>query len=86
MEALERNGFIVEADTSGDSPVGLRIKLMSLPLSKEVTFEIRDLEELIHLLADSPTSGHLSSNFGSSTNQSAQNVRYESLSVEYHDR
>ena len=56
MEALERNGFIVETDTSGDAPVGLRIKLLSLPLSKEVTFDIRDLEELIHLLADSPIS------------------------------
>ena len=55
MLALEKNGFIVEADTSGSSPVGQRCKLLTLPLSKEVTFNTRDLDELIHLLAESPT-------------------------------
>jgi DNA mismatch repair protein PMS2 len=55
--ALEKNGFIVEVDTSGDQPIGQRCKLLSLPLSKEVIFNTRDLEELIHLLAESPTVG-----------------------------
>lgn len=55
LPALEKNGFIVETDTSGDSPVGERCKLLTLPLSKEVTFDTRDLDELIHLLAESPT-------------------------------
>jgi DNA mismatch repair protein PMS2 len=55
--ALEKNGFIVEVDTSGDQPIGQRCKLLSLPLSKEVVFNTRDLEELIHLLAESPTVG-----------------------------
>ena len=51
--ALLKNGFLVDTDTSGDSPVGQRCKLISLPMSREVTFDIGDLEELIHLLAES---------------------------------
>jgi DNA mismatch repair protein PMS2 len=51
--ALEKNGFIVSTDTTGDSPVGKRCKLLTLPLSKEVTFDVRDLDELIHLLSES---------------------------------
>ncbi|KAF3482814.1 uncharacterized protein GIQ15_02138 [Arthroderma uncinatum] len=54
LAALEKNGFIVEVDTSGDEPIGRRCKLISLPLSKEVVFNTRDLEELIVLLAESP--------------------------------
>ncbi|KAK3306914.1 uncharacterized protein B0T15DRAFT_431965 [Chaetomium strumarium] len=54
--ALERNGFLVQVDTSGDKPVGSRVQLLSLPLSRETTFSVSDLEELIVLLADNPTS------------------------------
>ncbi len=50
--ALLKNGFVVDMDTSGDSPVGQRCKLVSLPMSREVTFGTRDLEELIALLAE----------------------------------
>ncbi|THC98803.1 hypothetical protein EYZ11_001711 [Aspergillus tanneri] len=53
--ALEKNGFIVEVDNSGDEPIGRRCKLVSLPLSKEVVFGVRDLEELIVLLSEMPT-------------------------------
>lgn len=53
--ALEKNGFIVEIDTSGERPIGQRCRLVSFPLSKEVVFDTRDLDELIHLLAESPT-------------------------------
>ena len=55
-DALLRNGFLVDVDESGDLPVGQRCKLLSLPMSREVTFDATDLEELITLLADSPTS------------------------------
>lgn len=51
---LLKNGFIVSVDQSGDFPVGQRCKLLSLPMSREVTFDVKDLEELIALLADSP--------------------------------
>lgn len=51
-DALEANGFIVQVDE--EAMVGERCQLISLPLSKEVTFELKDLEELISLLAESP--------------------------------
>ncbi|KAL1956899.1 hypothetical protein VTO42DRAFT_6646 [Malbranchea cinnamomea] len=56
LPALEKNGFIVHVDTSGDEPIGRRCKLLSLPLSKEVVFTTRDLEELIVLLSEAPHS------------------------------
>lgn len=56
LNVFEKNGFLVEVDTSGDSPVGKRCKLISLPMSREVVFNTRDLEELIALLAESPPS------------------------------
>lgn len=51
---LLKNGFLVSIDQSGDLPVGRRCKLLSLPMSHEVTFDVDDLEELIALLADFP--------------------------------
>lgn len=51
-EALEKNGFMVTVDESGDEPIGRRCQLVSLPLSKEVVFGARDLEELIVLLSE----------------------------------
>jgi DNA mismatch repair protein PMS2 len=53
-DILLTNGFVVSIDTSGEEPVGQRCKLLSLPMSREVTFDTADLEELIALLADSP--------------------------------
>lgn len=52
--ALETNGFILTVDESGESPVGSRCQLVALPLSRETTFSLQDLEELISLLADAP--------------------------------
>ena len=52
-DALEKNGFLVTVDESGDEPIGRRCQLISLPLSKEVVFGARDLEELIVLLSES---------------------------------
>ncbi|KAK3398504.1 hypothetical protein B0T20DRAFT_469478 [Sordaria brevicollis] len=56
LPILSQNGFSVQVDTSGDSPVGSRCQLLSLPLSRETTFSVADLEELIFLLGDNPTS------------------------------
>lgn len=56
ISSLETNGFNVKVDESGDTPVGSRVQLLSLPLSRETTFSLADLEELIFLLADNPTS------------------------------
>ncbi|KAJ5627134.1 hypothetical protein N7528_004561 [Penicillium herquei] len=52
--ALEKNGFIVTVDESGDEPIGRRCQLVSLPLSKEVVFDSNDLEELLVLLSEAP--------------------------------
>ena len=58
--ALEKNGFIVSVDESGDEPIGRRCQLVSLPLSKEVVFGTRDLEELIVLLSESHVNHEIS--------------------------
>ncbi|KAF1992232.1 DNA mismatch repair protein MutL [Aulographum hederae CBS 113979] len=54
-DALAKNGFLIETDTSGESPVGKRCKLVSLPMSKEVVFDLQDLDELLVLLSDHST-------------------------------
>ncbi|KAL7785951.1 hypothetical protein V8C37DRAFT_392951 [Trichoderma ceciliae] len=50
--ALNANGFKVSTDTTGSFPVGARCQLTALPLSREVTFKLEDLEELISLLGE----------------------------------
>ncbi|RDL35741.1 uncharacterized protein BP5553_06353 [Venustampulla echinocandica] len=54
-KALETNGFIVTVDQSGDSPIGQRCQLVSLPLSRETTFSLQDLDELLALLTEHPS-------------------------------
>jgi DNA mismatch repair protein PMS2 len=56
ISSLETNGFKVRVDDSGDTPVGSRVQLLTLPLSRETTFSLADLEELIFLLSENPTS------------------------------
>ncbi|KAF9766491.1 hypothetical protein IL306_001115 [Fusarium sp. DS 682] len=52
IPAIEANGFKVHVDMSGDEPVGSRCEVLALPMSREVTFSITDLEELIALLGE----------------------------------
>ncbi|KAF9881394.1 putative DNA mismatch repair protein MutL [Colletotrichum karsti] len=52
VAALDVNGFKVHLDDSGDVPVGSRCKLLALPLSRDTTFTLSDLEELISLLGE----------------------------------
>ncbi|RKF72142.1 putative dna mismatch repair protein [Golovinomyces cichoracearum] len=56
MPILQSNGFIISVDQSGHRPVGNRCELTSLPLSRETTFSLSDLRELLNLLADHPFS------------------------------
>ena len=62
LPALEANGFAVEVDDGNDEdgepgpPVGSRCRLLSLPLSRETTFSLADLEELIALLTEHQSS------------------------------
>lgn len=52
LDALEANGFLLSVDH--DAPVGERCHLVALPLSRETTFSLSDLEELIVLLTETP--------------------------------
>ncbi|RAL64306.1 hypothetical protein DID88_002198 [Monilinia fructigena] len=52
LDILEQNGFILTIDPSSRD-VGRRCQLVSLPVSRETTFSLNDLEELIALLAES---------------------------------
>ena len=52
LPALAANGFAVEAVLDGSETVGNRCRLRTLPLSRETTFDLTDLEELIALLGD----------------------------------
>ena len=55
LSALETNGFILTVDESGESPVGRRCQVVALPLSRETTFSLEDLDELLALLAEAPS-------------------------------
>lgn len=58
-DALKANGFEIETtsnlDDEENEPVGHRCRLLSLPMSKEKTFDLSDLEELMHLLSEAPS-------------------------------
>ncbi|KAH0579376.1 hypothetical protein H2248_003513 [Termitomyces sp. 'cryptogamus'] len=56
MDVLRRNGFEVE-EVGEDDEVrqGARLRLIAQPVSKSTTFDMKDLEELIHLMRDRPT-------------------------------
>ncbi|KAF2479489.1 hypothetical protein BDY17DRAFT_286224 [Neohortaea acidophila] len=56
-EALKANGFEIDttSDTGGDDESPRRtFRLITLPMSREKTFQLSDLEELLHLLAEAP--------------------------------
>ncbi|KAI9671683.1 MAG: hypothetical protein M1831_003211 [Alyxoria varia] len=52
--SLAKNGFVIDVDLSGESEVGRRCRLKTLPTSRETVFDTRDLEELLSLLAEVP--------------------------------
>jgi len=54
LTTLETNGFKVTVDESGESPVGQRCQLVALPLSRETTFSLEDLDELLAILTEHP--------------------------------
>ncbi|KAK0927927.1 ATP-binding mismatch repair protein [Friedmanniomyces endolithicus] len=58
FEALKANGFEIEATSDlidDDESSGRRLRLLTLPISGEKTFEMSDLDELLHLLSEAPT-------------------------------
>ncbi|KAK5118692.1 hypothetical protein LTR85_007898 [Meristemomyces frigidus] len=65
-DALKANGFEIETthsiadendhDDDDNAPaVGRRCRLLTLPISGEKTFDLSDLEELLHLLSEAPS-------------------------------
>uniref|UniRef100_D8Q7M4 DNA mismatch repair protein PMS1 n=1 Tax=Schizophyllum commune (strain H4-8 / FGSC 9210) TaxID=578458 RepID=D8Q7M4_SCHCM len=54
LDVLRQNGFEVEDSGAGNDSDGARLRLVAQPVSKSTTFDMRDLEELIHLLQDAP--------------------------------
>lgn len=48
LNVFRKNGFLIEVDP--DAPTGARCSLLTLPLSGNTVFGIKDLEELIHLV------------------------------------
>uniref|UniRef100_A0A8D2JGE5 Mismatch repair endonuclease PMS2 n=1 Tax=Varanus komodoensis TaxID=61221 RepID=A0A8D2JGE5_VARKO len=52
LEIFQKNGFDFIIDRN--APVTQRVKLISLPTSKNWTFGLQDIEELIFMLSDSP--------------------------------
>ncbi|KAI7152413.1 DNA mismatch repair protein MutL [Hortaea werneckii] len=57
-DALKANGFeietILDEDSSTGTNPGNRCRLLTLPISGEKTFDVSDLEELLHLLSEAP--------------------------------
>ncbi|KAI7491985.1 DNA mismatch repair protein MutL [Hortaea werneckii] len=55
---LKANGFEIETMLDEDSTTGTdpgnRCRLLTLPISGEKTFDVSDLEELLHLLSEAP--------------------------------
>ncbi|KAG0346228.1 Mismatch repair endonuclease pms2 [Podila humilis] len=54
MKMLNKNGFYLDYDP--DAPVSHRLKLVTLPVSERVVFDIQDFEELVFLLSQQAAS------------------------------
>ncbi|WVW82358.1 hypothetical protein I302_104365 [Kwoniella bestiolae CBS 10118] len=53
LDILSKNGFDVKVDEDALPGQGERINLVAMPVSKETTFDFKDLEQLLHMLSDS---------------------------------
>lgn len=52
LEVLRSNGFEVKVNDDALPGRGERVLLTAMPVSKETTFDIKDLEQLLHLLSE----------------------------------
>ncbi|ORX36000.1 hypothetical protein BD324DRAFT_642703 [Kockovaella imperatae] len=52
MDVLKANGFEVLVDEDKAPGRGERISLSAMPVSRETTFDFKDLEQLLHMLSD----------------------------------
>ncbi|CAN9365445.1 unnamed protein product [Alternaria alternata] len=58
--SLTANGFVVDLETIDENEADHHAQLVSLPMSKEVTFTPTDLEELLALILENPPSSSTS--------------------------
>ncbi|OCF30386.1 hypothetical protein I316_07993, partial [Kwoniella heveanensis BCC8398] len=52
LDILHRNGFDVKVDDDALPGRGEKISLLAMPVSKDTTFDFKDLEQLLHMLGD----------------------------------
>ncbi|KAJ7127884.1 hypothetical protein C8R44DRAFT_778955 [Mycena epipterygia] len=55
LDVLRQNGFEIDLQTGVDDAAHPRLSLTAQPISKDTVFDMKDLEELIHLMHDQPT-------------------------------
>jgi len=55
IDILRQNGFEIEIDEDSAFGEGRRLNLVAQPTSKSTIFDVKDLEELLHLMQDRPT-------------------------------
>ncbi|KAI0798252.1 hypothetical protein C8Q75DRAFT_845669 [Abortiporus biennis] len=53
VDVLRQNGFEINVDDDMDL-VGHKLKLVAQPISKDIVFDMKDLEELLNLMHDQP--------------------------------
>lgn len=68
MNTIRKNGFALEEDLH--APPGHRFKLKAIPFSKNITFGIADVKELISILADSQGECLMTSSYKMDTSES----------------
>ncbi|TFY64260.1 hypothetical protein EVJ58_g2745 [Rhodofomes roseus] len=54
IDILRRNGFEIKVDEDAIPGEGHRLHLVAQPTSKSTVFDMKDLEELLHLMQDRP--------------------------------
>ncbi|KAI0920198.1 hypothetical protein AcV5_010002 [Taiwanofungus camphoratus] len=55
IDVLRQNGFEIDLDGDVAPGEGHRLRLVAQPTSKSTVFDMKDLEELLHLMQDRPT-------------------------------
>lgn len=57
LEVFESNGFNIEIDD--EAPPGKKCYLKSVPLSKGISFDVKDIHELIYLIGQHPGNSNI---------------------------
>ncbi|XVE73307.1 hypothetical protein DITRI_Ditri11bG0107100 [Diplodiscus trichospermus] len=77
MDIIRKNGFVLEEDPH--SPPGHHFKLIAVPFSKNITFGVEDVKDLISTLADSQGECSLISSYKMDTSDSVCPTRVRAM-------